>query len=182
MEVSLAKPGKPQPRERPCLFRQDLAWAAFILGIAAIMGLMYHWQLVEVALKGELQPYLEKYRAKQREAMFQGVKTVSLAQAYTGYQEGKSIFIDARPPDEYAELHITGAINLPPESLESGGEPAVAGIAKDRQIVVYCGQVNCDAALKVAEKLQSLGYTQVTAFLGGFRVWDEAGYPADTSK
>ena len=48
--------------------------------------------------------------------------------------------------------------------------------------MVYCGQVSCDAALQVAEKLQSLGYTRVSAFLGGFRAWDEAGYPVETSK
>jgi 3-mercaptopyruvate sulfurtransferase SseA len=58
----------------------------------------------------------------------------------------------------------------------------LAGIAKDREIVVYCSQASCDLALEVAEKLQALGYTQVRAFMGGFRAWDEAGYPADTSK
>jgi rhodanese-related sulfurtransferase len=164
------------------LFRQDLGWAAFILVIAVIMGLTYHWRLAEVAFRGELTPYLEKLRAQQRQVQFQGVKTVSLAQAYDRYQSGQSIFIDARPPDEYAELHVPGAINFPPDRLESAGEAAVAGIAKERQIVVYCGQASCDAALKVAEKLQSLGYTRVSAFMGGFRAWDEAGYPADTGK
>jgi rhodanese-related sulfurtransferase len=34
----------------------------------------------------------------------------------------------------------------------------------------------------VAEKLQAMGFTRVEAFLGGFRAWDEAGYPVDTSK
>jgi rhodanese-related sulfurtransferase len=48
--------------------------------------------------------------------------------------------------------------------------------------VVYCGQVSCDLALKVAEKLQALGFTRVMAYVGGFRAWDEAGYPADTGK
>ena len=58
----------------------------------------------------------------------------------------------------------------------------VAGLANDREIVVYCGQANCDLALKVAEKLQGLGFTRVTAYMGGFKAWDEAGYPADTGK
>ena len=48
--------------------------------------------------------------------------------------------------------------------------------------LVYCGQVSCDLALQVAEKLQALGFTRVTAYIGGFRAWDEAGYPADTGK
>ena len=35
---------------------------------------------------------------------------------------------------------------------------------------------------QVAEKLQALGFTRVMAYIGGFRAWDEAGYPADTGK
>ena len=161
---------------------QDLAWAGFILGIAVAFGLMYHWSLVQVSMRGELRAHLEKLRTERREITFQGVKTVSLAQAYALFQEGQTLFIDARVPEEYGELHIPGAINLPPEKLEEEGAQALAGIAHERLTVVYCGQVSCDAALKVAEKLQSLGYTQVTAFLGGFTAWDEAGYPAATSK
>jgi rhodanese-related sulfurtransferase len=65
---------------------------------------------------------------------------------------------------------------------EAGLGEKVVGLNKDREIVVYCGQVSCDLALKVAEKLQALGFTRVTAFIGGFRAWDEAGYPADTGK
>jgi rhodanese-related sulfurtransferase len=179
---ALGKPGTAQPGVRPRVWRQDLGWAAFILGAAALIGLLHHWQLVQVAWRGELRPYLEKLQARQREVALQGVKTVNLEQAYALYREGKALFVDARPPEEYAELHIPGAVNLPPDTLRNGLPQAVAGVAKDRPLVAYCGQVSCDAALKVAEGLQSLGFTQVTAFLGGFRAWDEAGYPADTSK
>lgn len=181
-ESGAGQSGRADPPLRRRVLRQDLAWAAFILVIAAITGLLHHWQLVQVSWRGELRPYLEKRRAQHREVRFQGVKTVSLEQAYALYQEGQGIFIDARPADEYAELHIAGAINLHPDSLQAGGEPPLTAVAKDRSIVVYCGQASCDAALKVAEKLQSLGYTQVTVFLGGFRLWDEAGYPADTKQ
>ena len=147
------------------LLRQDLAWAGFILGIAAFFGLLQHWDLVRTSLRGELASSLEKIRAERRQERFQGVLTVSLDQAHMLFQQGHALFIDARPGEEYTELHIPGAINLPPESLEESAPLPLAGIAKDLQIVVYCGQVNCDAALKVAEKLQSLGFTQVRAFL-----------------
>lgn len=79
-------------------------------------------------------------------------------------------------------MHIPGALNLTPEMAARGDLKPMGGVAKDRHLVVYCGPAGCDAALKVAEKLQSLGYTQVAAFLGGFRAWDEAGYPVDTKK
>jgi rhodanese-related sulfurtransferase len=178
----LAKAGEPEAGAGSRLFRQDLGWAAFILAIAALVGLLHHWPLVKVSWRGELGPYLEKQQAEQRRLQFQGVKTVNLEQAYALYREGKALFVDARPPEEYAELHIPGALNLPEETLKQGLAPAVVALAKDRPLVVYCSQVSCNAALKVAEALQSLGFTRVSAFMGGFRSWDEAGYPADTSK
>lgn len=164
------------------LLRQDLAWAAFLLVLAAAFGLAKHWPLVNLSFQGKLVAHLEERRAHRRQAQFQGVRTLNLAQAYELFQKGQSLFIDARKPEEYAELHITGAVNLSPEKLQKPDNPALSGIAKERQIVVYCAEAHCDIALKVAEKLQSLGFTQVAAFLGGFKGWDEAGYPVDTSQ
>ena len=163
------------------VWRQDLAWAGFILGVGLLLGLMQHWELVHKSWQGELAPLLSQVRDQRRAEQFQGVKTVNLAQAYALFQQG-SLFIDARPPDEFAELHVPKSLNITPDMVEAGVAEKVAGLARDREIVVYCGQVSCDLALKVAEKLQSLGFTRVTAYIGGFRAWDEAGYPADTGK
>jgi rhodanese-related sulfurtransferase len=164
------------------LIRQDLAWAGFILLLALACGLGQQWRLVHLSWTGGLPAHLEQQREERRRAEFQGVKTLNLAQAYEIFQQGQALFVDARNADEYGELHIPGAVNLSSSDLNQGGTKALTGIATDRQVVVYCGQVSCDAALQVAEKLQSLGYTRVTAFMGGFRAWDEAGYPAETSK
>jgi rhodanese-related sulfurtransferase len=163
-------------------WRQDLAWAGFILGLAVLVGLMQQWPLVSRSWRGELATRLEQVRSQRRQEQFQGVKTINLAQAYALFQEGRARFIDARPPDEYAELHVPKALNITPSMLNAGGAGKVAGLAKDQEIVVYCGQVSCDLALQVAEKLQAQGFTRVMAYMGGFRAWDQAGYPADTSK
>ena len=164
------------------LWRQDLAWAGIILGVALLLGLMQQWELVHRSWRGELAGHLEQARGQRRQKEFQGVKTVKLAQAYALFQQGQALFIDARPADEFAELHIPKSLNITSGMVEAGVAGKVAGLARDREIVVYCGQVSCDLALKVAEKLQALGFTRVTAYVGGFRAWDEAGYPADTGK
>jgi rhodanese-related sulfurtransferase len=163
------------------VWRQDLAWAGYILGAAVLFGLVQQWPLARQAWQGELAPLLTQMRDQRRAEQFQGVKTVNLAQAYALFQQG-SLFIDARLADEFNELHVPKSLNITPSMVEAGVGEQVAGLAKDREIVVYCGQVSCDLALKVAEKLQSLGFTRVMAFIGGFRAWDEAGYPADTGK
>ena len=164
------------------LVQQDLAWAGVILLLAAAFGLWQQWLLVRLSWTGGLTAHLEQRREQRRRVEFQGVKTLSLAQTYEIFQQGQALFIDARNAEEYAELHIPGAINLSPWDLKERGAGPLPEVPKERQVVVYCGQVSCDAALKVAEQLQALGYSRVAAFLGGFQAWDQAGYPAETSK
>jgi rhodanese-related sulfurtransferase len=164
------------------VWRQDLAWAGLILGAAMLFGLVLQWPLVRQSWRGELASLLSQARNQRRQEQFQGVKTISLAQAYARFQQGQALFIDARPADEFAELHVPKSLNITPSLVEAGLAEKVAGLARDREIVVYCGQVSCDLALKVAEKLQALGFNRVTAYVGGFKAWDEAGYPADTNK
>ena len=163
------------------ILRQDLAWAGGIVLLAAALGLGLQGQLLRLSWTGKLSAFLEAKR-EQRLKEEMGLTTLSLAQTYELYQKGQALFVDARDAEEYAELHLPGAVNLNRERLDKEGARALAGVPADREIVVYCGTVSCDAALRTAEKLQSLGYTRVLVFLGGFRAWDEAGYPADTSK
>jgi rhodanese-related sulfurtransferase len=162
--------------------RQDLAGAGLILLLAAAVGLGLQWQLVRLSWTGKLPAYLAAQREQRLQKEFQGIKTLNLAQTYEIFQKGQAQFVDARSPEEYAELHIPGAVNLNRERLDQEGAKAVAGIPSDRELVVYCGMSSCEAALKTAEKLQSLGYSRVQVFMGGFRAWDDAGYPADTSQ
>jgi rhodanese-related sulfurtransferase len=164
------------------VFRQDLAWAGYIFLIAAALGLLQHWSLVRVAFQGDLAGHLEQARTQRREARFQGVPTLNLAQAYDLHRQGQARFIDARKPEEFDELHIEGAMNIPAEDWDKTGPAAVQDIPRDQTLVVYCGQASCDAALKVAEKLQALGYSHVLVYMAGFRAWDEAGYPVGTRK
>lgn len=158
----------------------DVSWSIYLLGIAVLFGFLQHGPLVRVAWQGELTSHLAKIRELRRQVQFQGVKTVSLAQANALWEGGQALWVDARKPEEFAELHIQGAVNLPPDSWKQVQDTPLAAIPKDRPLVVYCSQAACDDALKTAEKLQAAGFTEVMAFLGGFKAWDEAGYPVDT--
>lgn len=159
----------------------DLIWAGYLLALAAFFGLLQHWPMVALGRQGKLPAQIAKLRETRRQVQFQGVKTVNLNQARVLWEQG-ALFVDARKPEEFAELHIEGAFNLPPHLFAEEGVQLLVGLPKDRQIVVYCGQEACDNALKGAEKLQSQGFTRVMAYLGGFRAWDEAGYPVGTNQ
>jgi rhodanese-related sulfurtransferase len=161
---------------------RELAWAVGLLGLAVILGFMCHWPLVQASLKGDLTALLDQKRQERREVQFQGLRTLDLAQAHQTWQEKRALFVDARKANEYQELHVQGALNVPPETWEELSSSELMKLAKTQELVIYCSQESCDDALKLAKKLQAAGFTRVMVFTGGFRAWDEAGYPADTSR
>ncbi|OGP69980.1 MAG: hypothetical protein A2Y80_04840 [Deltaproteobacteria bacterium RBG_13_58_19] len=163
-------------------WRRELTLAVGLLGLAVILGLSFHWSLVQTAFRGNLTALLDQKRQERREVQFQGVKTLDLAQAYQTWQEQRALFVDARKAEEYQELHVQGAVNVPPETWAELSSSELIKMDRARELVVYCSQESCDDALKLAKKLREAGFSRVMAFVGGFRAWDEAGYPADTSR
>jgi len=163
-------------------WRRELTLAVGLLGLAVILGFMFHWPLVQMSFRGNLIALLDQKRQERREVQFQGVKTLELAQAYQTWQEKKALFVDARKAEEYQELHVQGAVNVPPETWAELPSSELIKMDRARELVVYCSQESCDDALKLAKKLKAAGFNRVLAFTGGFRAWDEAGYPADTGR
>jgi rhodanese-related sulfurtransferase len=162
--------------------RRELVWAVGLLSLAVILGFMCHWPLVQASLRGNLTTLLDQKRQERRTGQFQGIETLNLSQAYQIWQEKKALFVDARKAEEYQELHVQGAVNMPSETWAELSASELLKMAKTQEMVVYCSQESCDDALKLAQKLKAAGYIRVMAFTGGFRAWDEAGYPADTSR
>jgi rhodanese-related sulfurtransferase len=161
---------------------RELAWAIGLLGLAMILGFMFHWPLVQASLKGNLTPFLDQKRQERREVQFQGVRTLDLAQAYQAWEGKQPLFVDARKTEEFQELHVQGAVNVPPETWAELPTSELMKLPRTQELVIYCSQESCDDALKLAKKLREAGFSRVMAFTGGFRAWDEAGYPADTSR
>ena len=68
---------------------------------------------------------------------------------------------------------IPGSRRVPLDQV--GREVARAQIPKDTEIVVYCAGPSCPQSILAAEKLNSLGYTNVKAYEGGIEEWKNAG-------
>lgn len=81
--------------------------------------------------------------------------------------------LDVRTPQEYAEGHIDGALNINVQS-DDFQRMAVKELSKDSTILVYCrsGRRSMDAA----EILTKLGY-KVINLKGGIIEWREDGFP-----
>ena len=79
------------------------------------------------------------------------------------------LILDVRRPDEYAQGHIPGAVNLPNEEI--GQTPPELLPDFDQVLLLYCRSGR--RSKEAARKLVSLGYTQVYEF-GGILDWDGA--------
>ena len=94
-------------------------------------------------------------------------RQISMDEAVTMMaQEIGYIILDVRRPDEFAEGHIPGAINVPNESIGTAELPELPD--KDQLIMVYCRSGR--RSKEASEKLVKLGYTNIVEF-GGILDW-----------
>ena len=81
-------------------------------------------------------------------------------------EESSYIILDVRTPEEFADKHIPGAINIPNETISTEEIPELPD--KDQLILVYCRSGN--RSKQASEKLAALGYTNIVEF-GGINDW-----------
>ena len=96
-----------------------------------------------------------------------GYRQISMDEAVKMMKDEKNyIILDVRRPDEYAEGHIPGAINVPNEEI---GTAEIAELPdKSQLILVYCRSGR--RSKEASEKLVRLGYTNIVEF-GGILDW-----------
>jgi rhodanese-related sulfurtransferase len=85
----------------------------------------------------------------------------------------KLILVDTREESEWAHGHLPNAIHLGKGVIERDIEKQVPD--KAAPLVLYCGG-GFRSAL-AADNLQKMGYTNVISMDGGWRGWNEAGFP-----
>jgi rhodanese-related sulfurtransferase len=88
--------------------------------------------------------------------------------------EHPPVLINTLPREAHEARHIPGSVNVPVDDIEHI-EAIVPN--KDDRIVVYCANADCTASPKAAQKLEEMGYTNVTDFEDGYAGWRQAGYP-----
>jgi rhodanese-related sulfurtransferase len=104
-------------------------------------------------------------------ALAQQAKVVAIApQRVTGTEARKlvaqgALLLDVRTPQEYAEVHLDGARNIPLAELPS----TLATLPRDKPIVVYCA-VGARAT-RAAALLGKAGFDARN--LGGIDAWNQ---------
>ena len=83
--------------------------------------------------------------------------------------------VDTREDSEWNNGRLPGAVHLCKGIIERDIEATIPD--KSAKIVLYCGG-GFRSAL-AADNLQKMGYTNVISMDGGWRGWNEAGYPVE---
>ena len=102
--------------------------------------------------------------APAEEAPYRQIKmdeAITMMEEDSGY-----IILDVRTPEEFAEKHIPGALNIPNETIGTEESPELPN--KEQLILVYCRSGN--RSKQASEKLVALGYTNIVEF-GGINDW-----------
>ena len=79
--------------------------------------------------------------------------------------------LDVRTPQEYAEGHVPGAVNVPQEQLAS----RLAEVPKDKDVVIYCRSGRRSAL--AADVLAANGYSRLSHLEGDMNAWVAKGRP-----
>jgi cytochrome c oxidase cbb3-type subunit 3/ubiquinol-cytochrome c reductase cytochrome c subunit len=82
------------------------------------------------------------------------------------------VIIDARPPADYARMHIAGAISVPFYEVDAYAKQ----IPKERYVLAYCACPHAESG-KVQSALRALGYPRVAVIDEGLFAWRDRGYP-----
>lgn len=90
-------------------------------------------------------------------------------------RDGLVTVIDVRPPREYAQGHIAGALNIPLEQLKK----RLKDLPQDREVVAYCRGPWCVLSYEAVGQLRSAGLA-ARRLEDGLPEWRRAGLPVES--
>jgi rhodanese-related sulfurtransferase len=167
--VCLVSSKKPVERKRR-LSRWEKVGIPFIILIVA-------WVVYSVAQPSvSIQPQTTISSTAISGGQQLGYKTISVSDASAMIQSSPNLLVvDVRTPQEYAQGHLKGAINIPLSDLPL----RIGGLNPNGPILVYC-QTGYRSA-QASTILVKASFTQVYNMDGGITAWINAGYPTVTS-
>ena len=90
-------------------------------------------------------------------------------------QQTNAVVLDVRTPKEFALGHIAGATNIDWQAADF--QKRVSALDKSKTWLVHCAVGGRSA--KAAEKMATLGFTNVYNLQGGLKAWQTAGKPIE---
>jgi rhodanese-related sulfurtransferase len=90
---------------------------------------------------------------------------------------GDVTLVHALPEPYFRKEHIPGAVQLDHERVDEQAPERLPD--KSAPIVTYCASLSCPNSEIAANRLVSLGYTDVREYAEGIADWIDAGLPVE---
>jgi rhodanese-related sulfurtransferase/DNA-binding transcriptional ArsR family regulator len=87
-------------------------------------------------------------------------------------RDGLVTVLDVRPPEEFAQGHVAGALNVPLERLQD----RLKELPTDREVVAYCRGPWCVLSFEAVARLRAAGFA-ARRLQDGLPEWRRAGLP-----
>jgi len=159
--------------QRAIILRSALRQGILLVTFGVIVGAVFN------GLRTDGLPWVGFWSSSSAAVQhLQGLKKISLEEAWALYKSGQALFLDARDPEAFHERHFPGAINISPEEAEAFCEEALTFAESGMQIISYCDGVACPSSSELAWALQEYG-VKVRVLVNGWSLWLKAGFPVE---
>jgi rhodanese-related sulfurtransferase len=97
-------------------------------------------------------------------------------------QNGDLTLVNTLGPESFETTRIPGAINVPLDNSDFAARVEQEAGSKDKPVVVYCANQQCDSSEKAAQKLEAAGFTAVSRYTGGAAAWQKEASEVQASQ
>ena len=100
-----------------------------------------------------------------------GGKGLSTAEAIQLVNQRQGVWVDVRPSEQFRAGHIAQARSLPAAEVEQ----KASSLPKNKPLLLVC-ETGRDSS-RIAARLRTQGFAEVSILEGGMRAWSSAGLP-----
>jgi ArsR family transcriptional regulator len=147
--------------------RRDGKHIRYSLGDERVLDAVATLRAIAQAHLGAVEDLVTRY-LKGRDAL----EPVPAEELLARVRDGLVTVLDVRPPEEFAQGHVAGAINLPLDRLQE----RLKDLPADREVVAYCRGPWCVLSFEAVARLREAGFV-ARRLQDGLPEWRRAGLP-----
>ena len=147
--------------------RRDGKHIRYTLGDERVLDAVAALRAIAQAHLGAVEDLVASY-LKGRDAL----EPVPAEDLLERVRDGLVTVLDVRPPEEFAQGHVVGALNVPLDRLEE----RLKDLPPDREVVAYCRGPWCVLSFEAVARLREAGF-EARRLKDGLPEWRRAGLP-----
>ena len=147
--------------------QRDGKYIRYMLGDERVLDAVAALRAIAQAHLGEVEDLVASY-LKGRDAL----EPVPAADLLERVRDGLVTVLDVRPPEEFAQGHLVGALNVPLDRLQE----RLRDLPPDREVVAYCRGPWCVLSFEAVARLREAGF-EARRLQDGLPEWRRAGLP-----